>query len=80
MEKVCVLAALPKDSLIQTKDLIVGPQREAMKAAVRSENAALDRMSGGPANQEAIAAFRKSARLTFPTCKPSKNLDAKSTP
>ncbi len=65
MEKVCVLAALPKDSLIQTKDLIVGPQREAMKAAVRSENAALDRMSGGPANQEAIAAFKEKRTADF---------------
>ena len=65
MDKARVLAALPKDSLIQTKDLIVGPQREAMKAAVRSENAALDRMSGGPANQEAIAAFKEKRTADF---------------
>ncbi|PDH37162.1 MAG: crotonase [OM182 bacterium MED-G24] len=65
IDKARVLAALPKDSLIQTKDLIVGPQREAMKAAVRSENAALDRLSGGPANQEAIAAFKEKRTADF---------------
>ena len=65
IDKARVLAALPKDSLIQTKDLIVGPQREAMKAAVRSENAALDRLSGGSANQEAIAAFKEKRTADF---------------
>lgn len=53
------LADLPLDSLVATKDLIVGPQRDQLKAAVRAENEALGRLVGGPANQEAVAAFRE---------------------
>ncbi len=51
------LAALPLASLMATKELIVGPHREAMKAAMHAENKALGRLVGGPANREAVAAF-----------------------
>jgi enoyl-CoA hydratase/carnithine racemase len=59
------LADLPLESLIATKDLIVGPQREQLKAAVRAENEALARLVGGPANREAVAAFREKREPDF---------------
>ncbi len=51
------LAALPLTSLMATKELIMAPHREHMKASVAAENAALGKLTGSPANKEAIAAF-----------------------
>ena len=51
------LARLPMASLIQTKELIMAPHRDAMLRAVRAENNALDVLRGAPANQEAMNAF-----------------------
>jgi enoyl-CoA hydratase/carnithine racemase len=64
-QHVGTLAALPAQSLMQTKELIMAPQREAMKAAVDAENAALARLSGGPANVEAISAFKEKRTADF---------------
>jgi enoyl-CoA hydratase/carnithine racemase len=57
MEHARMLAGLPQQSLRETKELLMGPRREAMRTAVRNENDALMRLGGGPANREAIAAF-----------------------
>ncbi len=65
MERARALAALPLDSLTATKDLIVGPQRPLRKAAVAAENEALAGLLGGPANREAIAAFREKRPVDF---------------
>ena len=51
------LASLPLASLRQTKALIMDPQREAMRAAVRAENQGLAALAGGDANREALTAF-----------------------
>jgi enoyl-CoA hydratase/carnithine racemase len=59
MGRARMLADLPLQSLVTTKDLLVGPRREPMKTAVRAENEALGRLVGGPANREALAAFRE---------------------
>ncbi len=59
------LAALPLVSLKQTKELIVGPQREAMKAAVERENVGLANLGGGPANREALTAFMEKRDPNF---------------
>ena len=53
------LAQLPMASLLETKNLLVGPHRAAMHQANESENAGLGRLSGGPANLEAVSAFRE---------------------
>ena len=53
------LAALPLASLIQTKALLMRTRKEGLKAAVAEENAALDRLVGGPANREAVTAFQE---------------------
>jgi enoyl-CoA hydratase/carnithine racemase len=58
-EKARVLAKLPMASLIQTKELIMAPHREAMHRNARAEKEALERLRGGPANLEALSAFRE---------------------
>ena len=63
--KAARLAALPRDSLAEAKRLVVGPDRERMKAVIDAENEALARLSGGPANREAVAAFREKRKPDF---------------
>ena len=59
------LAKLPLASLVETKRLLVGPHRAGMHEANQQENAGLARLSGGPANQEAVAAFREKRQADF---------------
>lgn len=59
------MAKLPLASLLETKELLVGPHRAAMHAANQAENEALARLSGGPANLEAVAAFREKREPNF---------------
>jgi enoyl-CoA hydratase/carnithine racemase len=59
LERAAVLAALPLASLMANKQLIVEPHREAMHEAMWREIRALGDLGGGPANREAIAAFRE---------------------
>ena len=56
LERAATLAALPSASLQMTEEL---------KAAVRAENAGLAQLGGGPANQEALAAFREKREADF---------------
>ncbi|HEY7269928.1 MAG TPA: enoyl-CoA hydratase/isomerase family protein [Dehalococcoidia bacterium] len=65
MEYARALAAMPLASLLETKALLVGPHREAMHKANHDENACLGRLSGGPANLEAVAAFRDKRAADF---------------
>ena len=57
MTHATILARLPLASLIQTKELMMAPHRDAMLTSVRAENSALDNLRGAPANQEAMSAF-----------------------
>ena len=41
------------------KELIMAPHREAMRRSAQAENEALARLRGGPANLEALSAFRE---------------------
>ncbi|KAI9000360.1 enoyl-CoA hydratase/isomerase [Hyaloraphidium curvatum] len=59
------LARLPLASLLQTKELLVGPHREAMHLANRRENEGLAKLRLGPANLEALAAFREKRQADF---------------
>ena len=65
LERAATLAALPSASLQMTKSLVRGSVREELKAAVRAENAGLAQLGGGPANQEALAAFREKREADF---------------
>ena len=65
-EKAGHLAALPPESLVAAKRLIVDTaERERLKTVIAAENAALAKLSGGPANREAVAAFREKRQADF---------------
>lgn len=59
------LAKLPMASLLETKQLLVDPHRKAMHSANHAENEGLVRLSGGPANLEALSAFREKRVADF---------------
>ena len=59
IEKATHLASMPPDSLAAAKRLINGPEIEHIKAVIDSENAELEKLRGGPANLEAVTAFRE---------------------
>jgi enoyl-CoA hydratase/carnithine racemase len=59
------LASLPLVSLLATKALLLADHRDAMKTANRSENEALLRLRGAPANVEAVTAFREKREPDF---------------
>ena len=54
-----ILAAQPLTSLLATKELLMSQVREELRAAYKRENIVLFDLMGGPANQEAIAAFKE---------------------
>ena len=65
-EKATYLAGLPPQSLASAKRLIIDDaERERLKTVIAAENAALARLSGGPANREAVAAFREKRAADF---------------
>lgn len=53
------IAAMPLASLIATKELLLAARLDAVRAARSRENARFAALAGGPANREAIAAFRE---------------------
>jgi len=65
MEYAHALSRLPLESLIETKQQLVGPHRDAMHRANAAESEGLARLSGGPANREAVAAFREKREPDF---------------
>ena len=58
LEKAKILARLPLSSLEATKSLIMDPLKDQLKASASAENAKLSALAGGPANREAVSAFR----------------------
>ena len=65
-EKAAYLAELPSESLTSAKRLIINAsERERLKTVIAAENAALAKLSGGPANLEAVAAFREKREADF---------------
>ncbi len=64
-ERAATLAALPGASLRATKRLLAGGRREALRPVIAAENEALSALLGGPANREAIAAFRDKRQADF---------------
>ena len=65
-EKAAHLAGMPPESLAAAKRLIVdAEERKRLKAVIAAENTALAKLSGGPANREAVAAFREKREADF---------------
>ena len=64
-EQAAKLAALPLASLIQTKSLIMDPLRPHLRESAHAQNAGLAALLGGPANREALAAFREKRAADF---------------
>ncbi len=60
-----ILAAQPLASLVATKELMMAPRRESLRAAYKVENVALASLMGGPANLEAVAAFKARRQADF---------------
>ena len=58
-DRAAKLAALPPAPLAAAKRLINGPDIERLKAVIDAENAELAGLRGGPANLEAVTAFRE---------------------
>ena len=64
-EHVNVLAKQPLVSLMTTKELLMNPRRETLRETYKRENASLFALMGGPANLEAIAAFKERREPDF---------------
>lgn len=65
MEVARQIAAMPLSSLVETKRLLLAARHDEVRAARSRENAAFGRLGGGPANREAIAAFRDKREPDF---------------
>lgn len=65
MEQARKLEALPIVSLTKTKSLIVDPIKSQLEASIKAENQGLADLLGGPANREALAAFREKRDPNF---------------
>ncbi len=65
MEQAGKLAALPLASLQTTKQLLLDPIREQLRAAIAAENAALAELVGKEANKEALRAFAEKRQPDF---------------
>lgn len=59
------IARMPIDSLVATKQLLVAAQHDALEAARTRENDRFAALRGGPANREALAAFRERRPADF---------------
>lgn len=53
------IAAMPVESLVATKTLLLDARLDAVRAARERENIRFARLVGGPANREALAAFEE---------------------
>jgi len=72
------MAAMPVDSLVATKRLMVASRLDAVRAARERENRSFARLVGGPANREALAAFREGREPDFSRLPASEPGDAAS--
>ena len=59
------IAAMPIESLVATKKLLLSSRLDAVRAARERENVSFAGLVGGPANREAIAAFREHRKPDF---------------
>ena len=65
MQRAQTIAAMPLAALTHSKQLLMGPRREQIWAAIDAENKVFDELMGAPDNVEAIAAFREKRPPNF---------------
>ena len=65
MARAQTIAAMPLTALIRSKELIMGPRREQIRATIDAENAVYAELMGGPDNMEAINAFLEKREPRF---------------
>ena len=65
LARAAVFASKPLASLITTKELLMAPRRAALREAYEVESVALASLMGGPANQEALSAFKERREPDF---------------
>jgi enoyl-CoA hydratase/carnithine racemase len=59
------IASMPVSTLVANKKLLLAGRADQVQAARERENATLLKLSGGPANREAVAAFREKRAADF---------------
>ncbi len=59
------IAAMPIDSLVATKQLLLDARLDGVRAARARENLRFGKLAGGPANREALAAFKEKRSPDF---------------
>lgn len=59
------IGAMPLSSLVATKRLLLDSRLEGIRHARKLENQAFEKLQGGPANREAIAAFNERRPADF---------------
>ncbi len=59
------MAEMPVDSLVGTKKLLLDARLDAVRSARERENVTFANLLGGPANREALAAFREKRQPDF---------------
>ena len=65
LEVAAEIAVMPIASLVGTKKLLLDARLDAVRAARDRENVTFGRLAGGPANREAITAFREKREPDF---------------
>ncbi len=65
MELATAIAAMPISSLVGTKGLMLASRSDAVKRARGREDLEFGRLTGGPANREAVAAFLEKRPADF---------------
>lgn len=65
--RAAIMAANSPVALLRSKELVMGPYRDQIRAAIKAENAVFDELMGGPDNMEAVNAFLEKREPNFTT-------------
>ena len=66
-DRAATIAANSPVALLRSKELVMGPYRKEIRAAIKAENVVFEELMGGPDNMEAINAFLEKRAPNFTT-------------
>ncbi len=66
-ERAATIANNSPVALLRSKELVMGPYRDEIRAAIKAENLVFEELMGGPDNREAIDAFLEKRAPNFTT-------------